>query len=568
MNLNAPRNLKSSEEILSELNKLSPLALPQTLVDYEICDMQSSQEILSQIYQECSQRDKGPKEALLDPMLFSMVDSSIRAFGGHNPQKYGLSASKIIEECRNFSYESKDAAYNEVDEEAPSQQNFQDINPMGKPSEYDRSKMQDSSKMKQYKDQKFGDKRTARDEYQPDNKLRPDQKSIDNDKRVKNHNKNKGQHLAETDHIMPLENLHYQFEAFAYEISDEDRKRISNAENNLALTSRDINRRKGKKSNLEFVIKNRKTIKSKNEYIKTQTKAQGAVALEVGKIGTVSVAKEEIGELIVSVLGPSWHEISDIVKNGMCHNMNTDNPLHALGRRLKRMSLYILKKVPDLLKSLFSKFWDMIYDLILSIVSSIFKKFVFVVKEGIRIFIESVKILMVPSDKMSSAQKGDAIIKLIGGLLIAILIDLGMDLLLKNIGIPAPWTDFLSGVVAGICSAVFMYILDKIDLFSVKSEMRLARVQEIFRMRIDDIKLMTKNFDVAVSEALRSQRKNFEELRQLFDTAKESNDMNKLNSVLDNIAVFFMVEIPYSTTEEFLQYIKENETIVIGQHST
>ena len=67
------------------------------------------------------------------------------------------------------------------------------------------------------------------------------------------------------------------------------------------------------------------------------------------------------------------------------------------------------------------------------------------------------------------AQKGDAIVKIIGGSVIGIA-GLTIGSILNKIGIGEPWSDIISTILSGIASALFMYMLDKVDLFSVKAE--------------------------------------------------------------------------------------------------
>ena len=87
---------------------------------------------------------------------------------------------------------------------------------------------------------------------------------------------------------------------------------------------------------------------------------------------------------------------------------------------------------------------------------------------------------------MTPAQKGDAIIKIIGGSVLAIS-GVAVESLLNKIGIGEPWSVVLATMISGIASALFMYVLDKADIFSTKAENRRDRIIEIFDERIKDI---------------------------------------------------------------------------------
>ncbi len=553
--IGAAKHMKTSEEIIRELESISPLALPQALIEYEIADMESSQELLEKVCAEFED-GQGVKGAFLEPMLLSMVDSAIRGFGSTKDaaKKYGLTASKIVAECKNFSY--TDTPANQKIEETH-------INEPKKPlvdKDYQRKDIQKQSSMDKYKEEKFNGTAVVKDEYGSGQGLRQTKKKVAEDKRIKSPEK----HLAETDHIVPLKNVHRMFEAFGYDLADETKKEIANSESNLALTTQELNRKKGKKSNVEVTTdKETKLPPGQKEVMRIkQFEATSVIAMDM----TIEATKSEsFGDLIAAILGPTWFEITDISNNGMCHNMDSENPLVALGMRMKRMLSYMIRKVPALLKGFVVNLWEMLKDVVFSLIASLFKKFVRVIKEGIKIFIEAVKILRNPSTVMSSAQKGDALLKLIGGFLTTFLVDIGLSCLIeKFIPRPSPWSDIMAGVVAAIAGAVFLYFLDKIDLFSIKSEMRLARVREIFDLRIKEIRQSAANFEIAAHETMKFQRIQFEKLRQNLNTAVDSKDMKQANAVVDNIANFFKVEIPYSSPEEFINFICAKDKIVIG----
>ena len=87
-----------------------------------------------------------------------------------------------------------------------------------------------------------------------------------------------------------------------------------------------------------------------------------------------------------------------------------------------------------------------------------------VVKEGIKVFVQAGKILFgKQASQMTAAQKGDAIIKILGGSVIAIC-GIGIEALLNKIGVTEPWSVILSTMLSGIASTMFMFLLDKIDI--------------------------------------------------------------------------------------------------------
>lgn len=207
----------------------------------------------------------------------------------------------------------------------------------------------------------------------------------------------------------------------------------------------------------------------------------------------------------------------------------------------------------------------MLFDLVKSIIASFFKKALFIIKEGVGVIVQAFKILLQPAGKMSPAQKGDAILKLVGSLIPALLIEIGLSsLLIPYFSWWPPGADIAAGVISAFAAAILAYFLDKLDLFSLKSELRLARVREIFDLRIQEIRQSAANFNIAVFETLKNQRIQFEALRNDLSSALQSKNMEKLNETLDHVADFFQVDIPYSTPQEFLQYIRQNDRIIIS----
>jgi hypothetical protein len=198
---------------------------------------------------------------------------------------------------------------------------------------------------------------------------------------------------------------------------------------------------------------------------------------------------------------------------------------------------------------------------IISLFAGIFKQVLKVVKEGIKIFVQSAKVLFGQDAKdMTPAQKGDAIIKIIGGSVIAIS-GIGIEALLNKIGIGEPWSVVLSTMLSGIASALFMYLLDKADIFSVKAEKRKERIQEIFDERINDIHEASENFNVIAIETLRQQYQQFEEIKTDIHKGLDGDNIDSINSGLYKMTAFYKLDLPYSNTKEFVEYFDSQDVI-------
>ena len=274
-----------------------------------------------------------------------------------------------------------------------------------------------------------------------------------------------------------------------------------------------------------------------------------------------------VGNLILFIVKPIYYEISDIFKNGLKEGVGADSGSQALGIRFTRVKKYVMAhakaffgdSILDFVKGFVSSLIEGIISLFVGMLKQVLK----ILKEGVKILVGSVQILFGKNAKaMSPAQKGDAIIKLIGGSVIAIS-GVALESLLNKIGIGDPWSVVLSTMLSGIASALFMYILNKADLFSTKAERRYERVKEIFDERIKDVQEATELFDRVALETMKEQRLQFESIQEEINTGLESNDIDSINTGLYKLADFMKVDLPYSNTKEFCDYMDSEEVLVL-----
>lgn len=569
--LDTPDSTLSSEQIRADLKKISPLALTQKLIDYELYDMRSSLEILDEVYKEF-EGGPGVLATMAEPVAQSLVDASLRALGStlkdggskknaasgncveDAQKKYGITSAGIWNEIKVFKYP-------EQNNEAISDQAEREFNSLFD-EEYDksvRSKLENKSAMDEYKDKAFTNKKIVKDEYGTGQGLRKEKKHVKADSRI--NDKNVTKHWADTDHIVPLKQVHEWTDALSSHLTDSDKRRIANSVDNLALTSANTNRSKRDKSNSEFAEGKQIKGKHRDELLAKEKQAKNDIQKDALATGALNAGMSGVVPTLVVPLG---FEIYDMMSKGFCHDLPTDNPMEAVVMRLKRAGSYIWQRLPDLLKNVGSNLCQLIVDLVGNFIAGLLKKFKRIIVEGFSIIVQALRIFSQPSEKTSMAQKFDAVSKLLVGPATALAIDSVVLAVLEEFKVPSPFSDILSAVVAACISSALLYLLDKLDLFSAKSEKRLARVKEIFDLRIKGIKESTKNFEIAAFETLKAQRLQFEDLRNCLSTALVSKNMEALNSSLDKMASFFDVKIPYASTERFLSYIRSNDKIVIG----
>ncbi len=291
---------------------------------------------------------------------------------------------------------------------------------------------------------------------------------------------------------------------------------------------------------------------------------------EIGKkLGSnaINQAKDyAIGNVILYILKPLYYEVKDIFVNGLEEGVGASSVSEALSIRFKRVKDYTISNVMEFIGSNLKSFiLNLISSLIEGIISlfvGVFKQLLKVVKEGVKVAVESCKILFGEnSANMSSAEKGDAILKLFAGT-VATLFGVFIEAALNNIGIGEPWSVMLSVMLSGISSAFIMYGLNKADLFNVKAEKRRARLKEVFDQRIKDIREAKEQMTEIVLLKLREQRLEMDRLTNDIYSALDLGNIESLNLGLDALAQHCNVKLNYSNADECAQQIDDSDEIL------
>lgn len=640
---------EEKKKAIEELEYASPLEISRLLQQIELYDEKSSQEVLDEVYEKFDSEEHLEDE-VLKPVFMSVVDGLLEATaGGRVARKKGLTASRVIEECTNFSYDNlgdnhadvngyteyKNINHDEIEYKIQLEKWKRDGKKGDQPQyngsvnsnstqEYIRSNLEDSSAMNDYKEKQRHGEKKIKDEYTEKDNLYVSQNNMPDNYNDETHRKQ-----AQPDHIVPLKQLHEQYK-HNYALDDSDLKRIANSESNLAITSAEINQVKRDMTNkqyIEWMDEHGKPLDENTKKIMLQKQKEATKSIEsdvnktvaknlVGKgqvdekamKNAVNEFKENngqapteeqrnqieqnlikkktneirgtavknaagqakdyaVGNLILFIVKPIYYEISDIFKNGLKEGVGADSGSQALGIRFTRVKKYVMThakaffgdSILDFVKGFVSSLIEGIISLFVGMLKQVLK----ILKEGVKILVGSVQILFGKNAKaMSPAQKGDAIIKLIGGSVIAIS-GVALESLLNKIGIGDPWSVVLSTMLSGIASALFMYILNKADLFSTKAERRYERVKEIFDERIKDVQEATELFDRVALETMKEQRLQFESIQEEINTGLESNDIDSINTGLYKLADFMKVDLPYSNTKEFCDYMDSEEVLVL-----
>lgn len=141
---------------------------------------------------------------------------------------------------------------------------------------------------------------------------------------------------------------------------------------------------------------------------------------------------------------------------------------------------------------------------------------------------------------MSSSEKGDAIVKILGSSMVA-LCGIGINMMLEKVPmLNEEGRDVLSTIFSGLASILMFYALDKADLFNVKKDKREKRLKEVFDLRIQEIKENIGKFNDASTEAIRNTYLSSQNMLHAISMAAEQNNYAALNSLLKDFHGFLV----------------------------
>ena len=273
-----------------------------------------------------------------------------------------------------------------------------------------------------------------------------------------------------------------------------------------------------------------------------------------------------MGSAILFMVKPLYYEVADMFSNGIKEGVNAATYKEAFKIRFSRVRTYVWNQLKTLSFHI-GNFMDMIKSFISALVEGIIgmfvgllKKVIKIIKEGVKVFTNIWPVLFGEKSKqMTSSEKGDAIIKVLGGSVIA-LCGIGIDMLIEKIGfIPEDFKIVVSTILTGLATTFFFYSLDKADFFNLKIEKRQARINEIFNERIKDIVTAQKTMNITAIETMRIHHLKFKSINNDLLIGIESNNIDKINEELLNMAKLFNINIPYKSTKEFCKYFSTNE---------
>ena len=300
----------------------------------------------------------------------------------------------------------------------------------------------------------------------------------------------------------------------------------------------------------------RKLTKEERDAVDKQLATQKAKDIHLGN--AKNAGKQTLmylaGNVVLLVMKPLYYEIKDIVMNGFQCGVHAKGVKEALSIRFGRVKEYVWNYISSQ-KAMLGSLYDMLKDFISALIEGIigmfvgvFKKILRVIKEGVKIGMQAYSTLFGEESKnKTAAEKGDAIVKLLGGSVVA-LCGIGINALLEKLPmLNEEGREVISTLLSGLASILLFYALDKADLFNVKKDKREQRLNEVFEMRIAEIKENTSSFENAACEAIKNSYLKSREILMQIRLAAEQDDYVSLNVALQQYHEFM---IPESKTVE------------------
>lgn len=257
-------------------------------------------------------------------------------------------------------------------------------------------------------------------------------------------------------------------------------------------------------------------------------------AANIHKENAANAGKQSLmymaGNVVLLILKPLYYEIKDMVLNGFQNGVCANGVMEAMQIRFSRIKNYVWNYISSK-KEMLGSAYDMLKDFISALIEGVigmfvgvFKHILRVLKEGVKIGMQAYSVLFGKDSKnMSSSEKGDAIVKILGSSVVA-LCGIGINMMLEKVPmLNEEGRDVLSTIFLGLASILMFYALDKADLFNVKKDKMEKRLKEVFDMRIQEIKENIGKFNDASTEAIRNTYLSSQNMLRAISMAAEQN---------------------------------------------
>lgn len=236
------------------------------------------------------------------------------------------------------------------------------------------------------------------------------------------------------------------------------------------------------------------------------------------------------GQIIYYTVPPIIYEI----RQGFENNYDSDNILNKLTESSTRIVNYISEKKSEIFsqftENTLKKFLKNFFDIIINVVKATIKKILKMARQLIITVIDAMKILFDGTKTM--AEKMDAILQLIAGLIVSIVCELLFEYLEKQFLIPESFLMPIQIITTIIASNFVMISLKKMDLFNTKEGFKREKILEIFREEREKNERLFKEALSGTNEKIESLYNEFK--RELKEIKENLSQKNLFDSSIEN----------------------------------
>ncbi|WP_052191709.1 hypothetical protein, partial [Cetobacterium sp. ZWU0022] len=248
------------------------------------------------------------------------------------------------------------------------------------------------------------------------------------------------------------------------------------------------------------------------------------VAKESAKYTKQNIHKILVGQALYYLTPPLIYEIRI--------NLNKNNKIESILENLEKSSdriiNYIISKKTEIMLSVgeksLKKFLKNIFDILISMIRATIKKIIKIIKQVVLISVDAIKIML--DKNRSKAEKMDAILQLVSGLVISVVCEILFEYIEKQFGIPEVFLMPLQMLTTIVCSNFIMITLQEADLFSVRYGYKIENIQKIFKEE-------QENYDNQFEKIL-----NHIDYSNTYEIDKIKNELLNLKQEISNIDVF------------------------------
>ncbi len=262
----------------------------------------------------------------------------------------------------------------------------------------------------------------------------------------------------------------------------------------------DENGKLTEKAKRELVQRYRKSMNTESKILLTNMQ-YGAVATDALQYTKQSMGKIIAGQVIYYVLPPTIFETQRILRK---KNMTLDGFFRELKRAGHRIIAYVRSKLGEMFKNVafngINNFLKAFMDIVIEVVKATVKRLLKVLKNVVLSLVQCVKITI---DKHSSkAEKADAMTKIMATTISTVIIELFLEYLEKQFGIPNFIMEPLQIIVTILATNIIMLVLQKADLFDVQYGLLSANIEKVFDSNLEAYQTQRKALSTLNEESI------------------------------------------------------------------